>query len=129
MHAKNPPFFSYGIPVLAGMDHKPLVAITEKGFAGRSPRLQIWYDSQLKYTEQSYTEQAFCPDLSTGLNLYRNRVLCACKNCLEFFSFQTGCHSGDLSMQKAKILDQKLQKVIQAISLTNWTALTGAWAI
>lgn len=38
-----------------------------------------------------------------------------------FFSFQTG----DLSLQEAKILDHTLQKVIQTISLTNWTALTG----
>lgn len=70
------------MPVLAGTDHKPLVAIAEKGFADRSPRLQIRCDLQLKYTEQ-----AFCPELSTELNSYRNRVLCACKNCLEFFFF------------------------------------------
>lgn len=30
--------FLYGIPVLAGTDHKPLVVIAVKGFAGRPPR-------------------------------------------------------------------------------------------
>lgn len=43
-----------------------------------------------------------------------------------FDSSQTGCHRGDLSLQKAKILDKTLQKVIQATSLTNWPALTGS---
>lgn len=84
--------------MLAGTDNKALVTIAEKGFAGRSPRLQIWYDLQLKYIAQSHTEQAFCPQLSTELNLYRNGVLCACKNCLEFFSFQTGSHCGRLTL-------------------------------
>lgn len=32
------------------------------------------------------------------------------------FSSQTGCHCGDLSLQKAKILDKTLQNVIQAMS-------------
>lgn len=41
VHAcKKCSLFLYGIPVLAGTDHKALVAIAEKGFAGRSPRLQ-----------------------------------------------------------------------------------------
>lgn len=77
-------FFFYGVPALAGTDHKALETIAEKGFAGRSPRLKIQYDLQLKYIEQPCTEQAFC-ELSTELNSNRNRVLCACKDCLDFF--------------------------------------------
>jgi len=43
----------------------------------------------------------------------------------KFFSSQTGWHCGDLSLQKAKILDKTLQKATHATSLSDWTALTG----
>lgn len=77
--------------------------------------MQIWE----RLTQSRHSVQSF--QWNRGSTDTESDVHAEIKNCL---SSQTGCNCLDFSLQKAKILDKTLQKVKQAMCLSNWTELT-----